>query len=69
MPEKCHIFILPVLVHFHAVADRGDIHRDQEGATRPEDAEPSPRLDYRPREEGGHRTEAPSPGGPERGAL
>src|SRR5207248_8455981 len=21
MPEKCHIFILPVLVHFYAVAD------------------------------------------------
>jgi hypothetical protein len=24
VPEKCHIFILPVLVHFHAVADSGD---------------------------------------------
>jgi HSP20 family protein len=25
VPEKCHIFILPVLVHFHAVADKNNI--------------------------------------------
>src|SRR5262245_59859295 len=27
MPEKCRIFILPVLIHFHAVADSKGHHR------------------------------------------
>jgi hypothetical protein len=38
----------------------GNSRGDQEGTWRPEDAEPCPRLDHCPWEEGGHRAEAPS---------